>query len=541
MRAWRARRGLDGGEHGGTIDKPEQASWIQLSAPAPSPAPSPGRGIENAAQTRQDALVKKTPAVLAPPLESIRTEVIDRFRAALAQDEDATVFANLLDVEQQLEAFVHELGHELVQSFVDERLEQALACRTTCPSCSDPMEVHRRTGWQHGTALGPIQVRDVYLYCRCCHVSARPLHGWLGTDRERWSLGAEQAALDLACDESCQHAADKLERHHPGLSMERTTVLRMMHKHGAQARQFIEGKLGSALEQLGHEGRSSGGLAELEVEHDGGMIPVGVLVPLPLGQGQPPERTPVRDLPKRRRNSFWQEVKLGLVQVPGETTRLYTARPTDELDEAFRDLLALGALKGWTEQTHVRGIADGARHIRDRLQETFHACPFQFILDRPHASEHLTEAAEALATTTGCEAKAWSRTAMARIEAGEVMAVVDELRQGHRQQPDDRLRLNADYFERNRDSVAYAEYRARGWSQASSEVESAHRHVVQQRMKIPGAWWHPDNVPGVLALRMLRANGWWDEYWSEQRRSWRERAQTFRRIQPPAADLAHAA
>jgi hypothetical protein len=56
---------------------------------------------------------------------------------------------------------------------------------------------------------------------------------------------APKAALDLACDESCQHAADKLERHHPGLSMERTTVLRMMHKHGAQAREFIGHKLSS--------------------------------------------------------------------------------------------------------------------------------------------------------------------------------------------------------------------------------------------------------------------------------------------------------
>lgn len=451
------------------------------------------------------------------------------------------MFANLLDVEQQLAAFVQKLGQQLLQSFVDERLKQALALRPPCPSCDELMEWHRRTHWRRGTALGAIDVHDAYAYCRCCHLSARPLHGWLGTDRERWSLGAEEAALDLACDESCQHAADKLERHHPGLSMERTTVLRMMHKHGAQAREFIERKLGSALEQLEHEGRSCGGLLELEVEHDGGMIPVGVLESVPLEQGQPAERTPVRALPKRRRNSFWQEVKLGLVQVPGESTRLYTARPTDELDEAFSDLLALGSLKGWTEQTHVRGIADGARHIRDRLYETFHACPFQFILDRPHAREHLTEAAEALVAHTHGDAAAWARAAMDRIESGEVMAVVAELRRAHRQQPDDRLRLNADYFERNHDAVAYAEYRARGWSQASSEVESAHRHVVQQRLKIPGAWWHPDNVPGVLALRMLKANGWWHEYWSEQRRAWRERAKSLRRVQHSSADLARAA
>lgn len=479
--------------------------------------------------------------MLASPLDSIRVEVLERFRAAIAQDDAAQSFPDLLDVEEQLEAFLRRLGQQMMQTFVDQRLRQAQSSKLPCPSCQQPMQWLRRTRWSRGTSLGPIEVSDVYAYCRRCHQSARPLHRFLGTDRERWSLGAEHSALDLACDESCQHAAEKLERHHPGLSMERTTVLRILHKHGAQARQFIERKLGAALRTLECEASHSGGLAELEVEHDGGMIPIGVLVPLPLEPGQQPQRTAVRGLPKRQRNLSWQEVKLGLVQVPGETTRLYSARPTDELDEAFADLLALGALKGWTEQTHVRGIADGARHIRDRMHETFHACPFQFILDRPHAREHLSEAAEALAENTGCDAKAWANGAIHRIDAGEVIHVVAELRRGYAERADDRLRLNADYFERNRDSVAYGDYRANGWSQASSEVESAHRHVVQQRMKIPGAWWHPDNVPGVLALRMLKANGWWDEYWSEQRRAWRERAHRFRNDEQPAAELAKAA
>jgi hypothetical protein len=39
-------------------------------------------------------------------------------------------------------------------------------------------------------------------------------------------------------------------------------------------------------------------------------------------------------------------------------------------------------------------------------------------------------------------------------------------------------------------------YRENGWSTASSEVLSGHRHVVQQRVKIPGAWWRPDQIAG---------------------------------------------
>ena len=87
----------------------------------------------------------------------------------------------------------------------------------------------------------------------------------------------------------------------------------------------------------------------------------------------------------------------------------------------------------------------------------------------------------------------------------------------------------------NRDAVAYAYYREQGWSTASSEVESGHGHVVQWRVKISGAWWHPDHVDDILALRMLKANGWWNGYWKSYRDKWRKRAQEFQAPQKHAA------
>jgi hypothetical protein len=32
-------------------------------------------------------------------------------------------------------------------------------------------------------------------------------------------------------------------------------------------------------------------------------------------------------------------------------------------------------------------------------------------------------------------------------------------------------------------------------------------------MKIPGAIWHPDTVNPMPALRVIRANDWWDDFW----------------------------
>ncbi|MDP2811282.1 MAG: hypothetical protein Q8O34_14150, partial [Rhodocyclaceae bacterium] len=47
----------------------------------------------------------------------------------------------------------------------------------------------------------------------------------------------------------------------------------------------------------------------------------------------------------------------------------------------------------------------------------------------------------------------------------------------------------------------------------SGEVESAHRHVIQERLKLAGAWWKPANAQSMPNLRVLRANHGWQRYW----------------------------
>ena len=48
----------------------------------------------------------------------------------------------------------------------------------------------------------------------------------------------------------------------------------------------------------------------------------------------------------------------------------------------------------------------------------------------------------------------------------------------------------------------------------SGEIESAHRYVIQKRLKLPGAWWIAANVESMLALRVVRANDDWGKYWA---------------------------
>ena len=480
--------------------------------------------------------------MLPPEFEFIGKELTKRYESFLKEDNQGAAVPDLLAAEEQVVKFVHDLGLGMLQTFVDVREEQAKARRAPC-KCGRTPTIHRTTKWQRKTLLGPVLVSDPYVYCEDCHDSARPLHAFLGTDRETWSLVAQEAAVDLASDESCGSAVAKLERHHPGVEMERTTALRMLHDHGKQARAFINDKLAAAgrLAELPPALRPDG-VEELEAQFDGGMIPVATLEAIEVPEGEEPELTPVRGLPKRRRVCRWEEAKVGLVQKPGESERLYSVQPTSGLDESFEELFALACLKGWTEETLVRGLADGARHIRPRMEEAFNGCKFRFILDRPHCKEHLSSAGEALESMTGVPAQEWANQALEKLEVGEAAEVVVELELAWEASgPDedsrnDTLRLEAGYFKRNQDAVVYAFYRDQGWSTASSEVESAHQHIVQVRLKIAGAWWHPDHVGDILALRMLKANGWWDDYWDSRRQAWRKRAENFSaaRYQRPA-------
>ena len=131
------------------------------------------------------------------------------------------------------------------------------------------------------------------------------------------------------------------------------------------------------------------------------------------------------------------------------------------------------------------------------MEDTFHACPFRFILDRPHAKEHLSDVSKRLESKQliSVSAKQWYATAVRRLEHGDVDKLIGELGHAFDRSQDDDIRKQAEYFERNKDAVSYGDYRDHGGSTASSEVESAHRHVVQKRLKIPGAWWHPRQRP----------------------------------------------
>ena len=59
------------------------------------------------------------------------------------------------------------------------------------------------------------------------------------------------------------------------------------------------------------------------------------------------------------------------------------------------------------------------------------------------------------------------------------------------------------YIKNRTDQLAYKAALDQGLPTGSGEIESAHRYIIQQRLKLSGAWWTLENVDSMLALRII--------------------------------------
>jgi hypothetical protein len=80
-------------------------------------------------------------------------------------------------------------------------------------------------------------------------------------------------------------------------------------------------------------------------------------------------------------------------------------------------------------------------------------------------------------------------------------------------QEDDPVTAGDRYLRNRLDHLDYQGAIQQGLPIGSGEIESAHRYIIQQRLKRPGAWWSPAHVEAMLALRLNRANHEWEAYW----------------------------
>jgi hypothetical protein len=242
------------------------------------------------------------------------------------------------------------------------------------------------------------------------------------------------------------------------------------------------------------------------VELDGSHVRTGIHLPIEKEQV-----TPRRRLKRCKRQTDWREVRVGFAR-PAEQKqkRTFIARMA-QYPEVVQQLKSAAVDQGLSTYTLVYGLADGGNGLREALEEEF--SHFQFILDRPHLKQHLYATAEAM-ELTGQMRFLWLKYTLDLIDHGQVKRVISRLK--HWQGKGQKTVLNfCNYLSRFRDALHYDKYRSLGLPIGSGEIESAHRYIPQKRLKIPGATWHPDTINPMLALRVIRANDWWSDFWHQ--------------------------
>jgi hypothetical protein len=312
------------------------------------------------------------------------------------------------------------------------------------------------------------------------------------------SIPLQRTITDFGADDSFGRGASAKLREHYGIEVPATVIREVTEKHGQ-----------AMLEMQRQEPRElpdRPGVAVLIAEADGTMIPV-VEIDEPVAAEPPVDR-------RKNRKVDWKEGRLSFVREPGSVTPIFGAT-MGTVDEVGEQLWRSAIRAGAGSQTRFHGVGDGASWITNQLDLQF-GTQATYLIDFFHLCENISTAAEVVA---GEGKDAWIEEKKDWLKDNRWPDVLKSLQpyiEGEKV-PDERapVRVCYRYISNRTKFLDYKSALAAGLPIGSGEIESAHRYVIQIRLKIAGAWWKVENAAKMLALRVMRANGDWEKYWAK--------------------------
>jgi len=324
----------------------------------------------------------------------------------------------------------------------------------------------------------------------------------LGIQHQTKSPAVLAALVDFGSEHSFQEASKIFQRHYK-FSISDSTIRRVTKSLGSNAEKFISNKL-IQFENCNQNQTQTAPIQEtIFLGFDGCSIRTGKLKAI--------ESSTVKS--KKKRYEEWKDVRLGFVKEKSENGKKWFIGGLKSYPQLMGELFNLALGKGMNEFTKPVATADGGNGIYEEADCQFN--DLQFILDFYHFVKHLHATAEAMCL--GKElAKIWVEHKKELAWEGKIEELKDSLREEYKRTDIDRIRQLIGYIERFQDCISYGEYKELGYPIGSGEVESSHRYITQKRLKIAGACWLQESINPMLALRVLKANDWWDEFWSLQ-------------------------
>jgi len=174
--------------------------------------------------------------------------------------------------------------------------------------------------------------------------------------------------------------------------------------------------------------------------------------------------------------------------------------------------------RGWSRAEKKVVMGDGAEWIWN-LAEPYFPGAVQ-IVDLYHARQHLWELARKLHPNDEVNQKAWIKVHQRRLlDKGKIEKLVASLRSIVSTNPEviEKIRTEADYFERNAERMRYPKFRKQHLFVGSGVIEAGCKTVIGSRLKQSGMFWTVRGANAIIALRCCHLNGRFEDYWEARR------------------------
>ena len=308
------------------------------------------------------------------------------------------------------------------------------------------------------------------------------------------SLPLQRVVTDFGAERAFGRVVTQLQEHY-GITLPVTTIRRITEGHAQRLHASLE-RIQEYPDQVGCE--------YLIAQLDGSMIPI--------------VQTDRKAKDKRKGKQLsWKEARLCLAHERGSVTPHFAVSFQESVEQAGEALFDCACRAGFGCQTYVHGIGDGAQWIADQVEVQFGA-QGHYLVDFYHVCEYLGNAALSCAGKENAEV--WFEKYQMALKNGQVEEVIEAL-EPHLETPDREdtkapVRACYRYLSNRLGQFEYHTAKQNQLPIASGEIESAHRYVIPERLKIAGAWWSSEQATYMLSLRTVRANSQWDTYWTRQ-------------------------
>jgi hypothetical protein len=364
------------------------------------------------------------------------------------------------------------------------------------------------------TAVGPVKVSRPYYLCSHCHTGQFPADVELDIENTESSPGVRRMQAVVGQEAPFDHGRRQMKLL-ADLEVTTKAVERTAEAIGADIAAREQAEIQRAV-QLDLPVILGKPIPILHVQMDGTGVPV--VKKETLGRQGKIEGQP----------SHTREVKLGCVftqttwdhegfaiRDADSTTYVAAIEPAEE----FGKRIYLEAWKrGWSRAVKKVVIADGAEWIWNIADQHFPGA-IQ-IVDLYHARQHLWDLARKLYPNQQAEQERWMLIHKdTLLDEGKIEELVASLRSIQLANPElaEKIRIEADYFEKNTERMRYPAFRAQHLFVGSGVIEAGCKTIVGSRCKQSGMFWTVRGANAILALRCCYFNGRFEDYWEARR------------------------